>query len=396
MKKALSALLSAVLILLLLLPVYAENGDELRFGSDGRFSIMVFSDIHEGGTGGGDACMQIMREALDKYAPDLVVFLGDNSIGETLEEHRAVIEKITLPERERNIPFAVIFGNHDAQEEDVTKEALLEIYREYGCVSYDCDGDLYGCGNCNIPILSSKGDKVKFNLWFFDSGADNPDSSVDGYDYIRENQLEWYKETALSLKERNGGETVPALAFQHIPVPEIYDKAFRELPFSLGGASYNGYNGKSYSLIPRLTGYEGIFYENAASPYFRTKELDTMRETGDVMAVFSGHDHVNAYKVNLDGIDWVSVPTVHNKEYSNDGLRGAGLITLDENNTSSYEYELVRACKLCMEEGSKICEMSDSTDKFTYFISGLFTDAVLSVQKALNTVGSIITGSLSC
>lgn len=384
MRKTLSLILSLLLAVMLICPAFAAENDTLSFGSDGKFRIMIFTDVHEGGTGGGEACLQIMREALDKCSPGLVVLLGDNSIGETIEEHRAVIEKITAPMRERNIPFAAVFGNHDSQEDGVTRKALFEIYKEYGCISTDTEG-LYGVGNCNIPVLSSSLDEIKLNLWFFDSGADNPDTSVGGYDYIREDQIEWYKNTALSLKENNGGETVPALAFQHIPVPEIYDKIFTAMPVNLGGASYNGYNGKSYSLIPKLSGYEGVLWENVGSPYYKTNELDAMRETGDVMAVFSGHDHVNSYRVNLDGIDWVSVPTVHNKEYSNDGLRGAGLITIDENNPSEYSYEVIRACKLCFEKGSQICEKSDSTSKFSYFISGLFTDSILAVQKVLNS-----------
>lgn len=375
-----------------MLPAFAASGSgELRFNSDGKFRIMIFTDVHEGGTGGGDACLQIMREALDNKKPDLVVFLGDNSIGDTLEEHRAVIEKITAPVRERNIPFAAVFGNHDSQSEGVTREALFEIFKEYGCLTEDTEG-LYGTGNCNIPVLSSNGDEIKLNLWFFDSGADNPDEEEGGYDYIREDQIAWYEETASALAEKNGGEPVPALAFQHIPVPEIYDKVFTALPFSLGNATHN-YNGRSYSLIPNFTGYEGILYEGIASPYNKTRELDAMRSQGDVMAVFSGHDHVNSYKVDLDGVDWINVPTVHNKEYSNDGLRGAGLITVDENNSGAYEYELVRACKLCREEGSKICDMSDSTSRFKYFISGTFTDVILTVQKILNSLKGVFTGT---
>lgn len=385
MKKVFSVILAALMLLTLMLPAFAETGKSpLRFNSDGKFKIMVFTDVHEGGTGGGDACLQIMREALDKYAPDLVVYLGDNSIGDTIEWHEEVIKKITAPVRERNIPFAMIFGNHDAQNEGIEKEALLDIYRSLGCLSYNADDNIYGYANFNLPVLSSKSDDVKLNLWFFDSGSDHPDEEVGGYDCIRDSQLEWYRKTALELKENNGGKVVPALAFQHIPVPEIYEKAFTQLPFELGDATINGYNGKTYSYIPQFFGYEGIMYEKIGSPYNKTAELETMRQTGDVMAAFAGHDHVNAYKINLDGIDWIGVPTVHNKNYSNDGLRGAGLITVDENKPGEYEYELVRACRLVFEKGSKISEMSDSTSKFKYLISGTFVDVVLAVQRAFN------------
>lgn len=390
MKKFISLSLAFMLVFMLAFSAFAgEYHAPLRFNEDGKFRIMVFTDIHEGGTGGGEACLQIMREALDKYAPDLVVYLGDNSISKTLEGHREIIDRITKPVRERNIPFAAVFGNHDDEGGTIAKEDLLEIYRDFGCLSYDGGNDIYGCANFNLPLLSSKSDETKFNLWFFDSGSDNPDKEVGGYDYIRESQIDWYKSTALELKEKNGGKAVPALAFQHIPVPEIYEKVFTELPLPVGEGTLNGYNGKVYSRVPKFTGYEGILYEQVGSPYNKTAQLDTMREVGDVMAVFSGHDHVNSYRVDLDGIDWISVPNPHNKNYSNDGLRGAGLITINENDTSKYDYQLVRACKLAFEKDSQITKTSDSSDKFVYFISGLFADSILFLQNLLNKIGGL-------
>lgn len=393
MKKVISFILATVLTVSFFTPAFAfEKADTLRFNDDGKFKIMIFSDIHEGGTGGGEACLKIMNEAIDKCNPDLVVYLGDNSIADSLEEHREIISRITEPVRKRNIPFASVFGNHDAQSENVTKEALLEIYREFGCLSYDGGDNLYGCGNFNLPVLSSSSDDVKFNLWFFDSGSDNPDKEVGGYDYIREDQIEWYKNTALLLKEQSDGEAVPALAFQHIAVPEIYDKMFTELPLPVGEGTLNGYNGKVYSRVPKFSGYEGIAFEQIGSPYCRTQQLPTMREVGDVMAVFSGHDHVNSFRVDLDGIDWVSVPTVHNKNYSNDCLRGAGLITLDEKNAKSYEYTVVRACDLVFEKDSHITDAGDSTGKFVYAISKAFADILLFVQKIFNGVRDCFNG----
>lgn len=386
MKKALSILLCLIFAVSVSVPAFAAEESRLSFGSDGKFKIMIFTDIHEGGTGGGEAGRQIMREALRKCQPDLVVYLGDNTIGDTMDEHRESAELITEPVRELNIPFAVIFGNHDSQSEGVEREALLEMYREMGSIAYDAEPELYGCGNYNLPIYSSDGKKTAANLWFFDSGSDNPDEKIGGYDYIRDDQLNWYAQTASALREQNGGKPVPALVFQHINVADAYEKMFPRLPLALGDATYNLEDGSAYSLVPRFSGYEGIVYERLSTPKVKTNELAVMREAGDVMACFSGHDHVNAYRVELDGIDCICVPTIHNKSYSNDGLRGAGLITLDENKPGEYEYKLIRACELCFEDGSKICDMEDSTSKFGYFIAGKFVDTVLFFQRIFNSL----------
>ncbi len=380
--------LTAVILSLLLVActsvfyVSAGRDTTLKF-HDGEFKIMVFTDIHQNVSSNGCA-VRIMREALDKCSPDLVVLLGDNTTGDTLEEHEQLIEYITRPMRERNIPYTAIFGNHDAQSEAVSKEELLAIYQRYGCLSYDADPNVYGCVNFNLPVMSSDGSSVKLNLWFFDSGADNPDETIGGYDNIRESQIEWYKETAENLKIMNGGKTVPALNFQHIILPEVYDVLYPELPTSLGKAS-NDYNGKSYSLVPKFAGYTGFVYEAPQPPYEDLYgELDAFKQVGDVMASFSGHDHVNSFVADVDGIDIVGVPTVHNKNYSNSTNRGAGLITVKEDTPDKYEYELIRAGDLAMESGSKICDEDGSASKIEYFFALKFADALLAFQKIVN------------
>lgn len=381
-KKLTAILLSLVLIISTsAFCVYAED-DALKF-KDGEFKIMIFTDIHQNVSSNGCA-VRIMREALDKCSPDLVVLLGDNTTGDTLEEHEQLIEYITKPMRERSIPYTAIFGNHDAQSENVTKEELLAIYQKYSCLSYDADPDVYGCGNFNLPVMSSDGSEVKLNLWFFDSGADNPDDTIGGYDNIRESQIEWYKETAEKLKTANGGKVVPALNFQHIILPEVYDVLYPQLPTNLGKAS-NNYNSKSYSLIPHFAGYTGFVYEAPQPPYDDLYgELDAFKEVGDVMASFSGHDHVNSFVANVDGIDIVGVPTVHNKNYSNDTNRGAGLITVKEDNPDDYKYELIRAGDLALESGSRICDEEGSSTKFEYYFALKFADVILAFQKIVN------------
>ena len=384
-KKAVAFLLTAT-ILLSAVSIYgfAADRESLKFNG-GEFRIMVFTDIHESKESSGCA-RQIMSEALDKYSPDLVVLLGDNTTAETLEEHETLIKRITEPMTSRNIPYAAVFGNHDDSQGKVSKEELLKIYQKYGCLSYDADPAIYGCGNFNLPIMSSDGAKPVFNLWFLDSGSDNPDKTVRGYDYISADQIAWYKETAVKLKEENGGKTVPALSFQHIIIPEVYDVLYPELPISLGKATSN-YNGKSYSLIPFFGGYSGFVFEPPQPPLGDPNgELSAWKEVGDVMASFSGHDHVNSFEANVDGVDIVCIPTVHNNKYSSNLNRGAGLITIKEDSPNSYDYKLVRASDLALEKQSKICETEGSTGKFVYYLASGFADACLIFQKLINKI----------
>ena len=174
----------------------------LKFDNNGEFKIMMFADSQDN-EDLEETTTQLMKEALAKYEPDLVVFMGDNSVASG-EKQADAIAAVVAPCVEAEVPFTVVFGNHD-QEQGVSNEYLLREYQKYpGCLAYDAIPSLYGCGNHNLPILASNGYKVAFNLWFIDSGTTTEEAG--GYDYVREDQINWYKKTAETLAMFNGGE----------------------------------------------------------------------------------------------------------------------------------------------------------------------------------------------
>ena len=76
---------------------------------------------------------------LDAAQPDLVVFLGDQihgpSTGRSVERTQKALDAILQPVAARELPFAVVFGNHD-DEGGVDKQTQLEYYRSYpGCLA---------------------------------------------------------------------------------------------------------------------------------------------------------------------------------------------------------------------------------------------------------------------
>ena len=237
-RKLTAVLLALLLVLAVSSAAFAddETAQTLQFGADGKFKIMIFTDAHDDDEL-EEATRVLMCEALDKYQPDFVVFLGDNTTVSGYDRVVAAVDALTTPTRERGIPFGMVHGNHDS-EYGLSRDEICAIWDSFGCMTYDADPALYGCGNCNLPILSSDGEKIAFNLWFIDSGSNNTDPDASGYDYVHPDQIEWYKKTALELKEQNGGEVVPAIDFQHIIIPEVYDKLYLDLPVSLGKLTF--------------------------------------------------------------------------------------------------------------------------------------------------------------
>lgn len=363
-KKILAVLLSVfMLITACVCTVSAASITDsiLKFNEDGKFKIMIFADSQDDETL-EETTAQLMREALDAYTPDLVVFLGDNTVAGGYENQAKAIEAIVAPCVEREIPFTLVFGNHD-QEQGVEKEVLLREYQKYpGCLAYDVDPSLYGCGNHNLPIFASKGLNIAFNLWFIDSGTSTEEAG--GYDYVREDQIQWYKDTAATLKTLNGGKLVPAISFQHIIVPEVYDAVgMMKIPFGIDEFYYNSNN---YLPVPNFGTYKGFIFEPPCPSHINGGQMAAWIETGDVMATFYGHDHVNDFTTTYEGIDITTVPTVGCNSYSNDINRGVGLITLDENDLTTYSYEALRMYDFALAEGSKIPECDGALSKFEY------------------------------
>ncbi|MCD7826963.1 MAG: metallophosphoesterase [Clostridiales bacterium] len=389
MLKKIFRIFLSVLMMSLGLPVcaLADNTESnLQFNSDGQFKILVFADIQDD-EDVEQSTLQLMAEALDACEPDLVVLLGDNTVATGYENQYKAIEAVTEPIRSRNIPYAMVFGNHD-QEQGVDKETLLAVYQEFGCLTYDADPGLYGCGTCNLPILSSDGTETAFNLWFIDSGSQNSDADVGGYDYVHEDQIQWYKDTASALKEANGGETVPAINFQHIVIPEIYDTLYNRVSSSVSKSLTLNFMGNSYSYIPKFTGYTGLVCEAPCPPYVKDGQLDAWLETGDIIAAFHGHDHINTYEAECSGIDVINVPSAGSNAYYRSYTRGVGLITLDESSPENYEYELLHIYDFALQDGSLLGDVEGGMSKISAFFNKLFYNFLTGAQSLLNTIVS--------
>lgn len=364
--KKIACCLMAIIMILAAVPFVAsaESAADktLKFGDDGKFTIMMFADIQDDENVEAST-IALMNDSLDAYKPDLVVYLGDNTVAKGYDNQFSAIKAITEPCVTRGVPYAIVFGNHD-QEQGVDKEDLLKMYQSFDCLTYSDDPEIYGVGNCNLPILSSDGSKIAFNLWLMDSGSRNRDTEEGGYDFVREDQIAWYEAKAAQLKEQNGGVAVPSILFQHIVVPEVYKAMYPAFPLTVG--DYSTYDGTTYVPIPRFSLHKGFILEPPCPPYVTLGQFDSWVKTGDILASFHGHDHINYYTTNYQGIDINCVPSVGCNSYSNDLVRGVGLVTLDENNTDSYEYELIHIFDMVQAENNTILAAEGAKSKIHY------------------------------
>ncbi|MBO5773526.1 MAG: hypothetical protein J6R44_01700, partial [Clostridia bacterium] len=231
------------------------------------------------------------------------------------------------------------FGNHDSERGAMSRDELLDYYNTFSCsVSKDVK-ELSGCGTYNVPILSSEGDKVAFNLWVFDSGDYDEEER---YSAVKEDQIEWYKQTSNLLQEQNNGEKVNSLVFQHIIVPEIYDALVKtNSPISAFSYKHIYNKGEYYHLNEENTN-SGMLREKPCPGYYNYGQFDALVEQGDVLAMFVGHDHSNSFSVKHKGIDLVNTLSArYNWPFGSTSF-GYRIITVDESDTSTYQTQSVR------------------------------------------------------
>ncbi len=363
-KKLLAMTLSLSMILTsFTVPMKAEaaSSDALKFGLDGKFKILVFADTQDD-TSVDARLISKMELALEKEKPDLVVFTGDQTemnIKDPEDDFRNALEQILQPVVDADIPYAFTFGNHDDQSyysgQRTDKDAMFAVYQSIGdCRTTDPAPELTGTGTCKIPIYGSNGSSVAFNIWMVDSGTyQNPLDTGSGYDNPHEDQLTWMKQ--------NNDAGVNSLVFQHIPMPEIYNLLVED---ANGEKSYGG---KKYKLElnSNATGHLGEF----PCPIYAEDnrgEFAALKEMGNVLGVFTGHDHLNDFTGTYDGIDMTAVPGMTFQSYGDDAVRGYGVIVLNENDLSDYDYHSVKYTELdaWSEEASKTTY--DVYDEVTY------------------------------
>jgi hypothetical protein len=126
-----------------------------------------------------------------------------------------------------------------------------------------------GVGNYYIRVLSHTGHHAALTMFFLDTHSYSPDDrKYKGYDWIKPEQIKWFKDTAESLKADNKKYSHIHLdmAFIHIPLPEYRD----------GGI-----------LI-------GERREPPTAPGYNSGFRDALLDMG-IPVVSCGHDHANDY-----------------------------------------------------------------------------------------------------
>lgn len=248
----------------------------LKFNREGKFRIVQFTDVHfKYGNPASDIALERIKEVLDAEKPDFVIFTGDVIYARPADKGMlAVLELVA----DRKIPFGVVYGNHD-NEQGMSREELLKVIQSVPYnLTTQAEG-ISGVTNFILPVKSSDGNKDALILYCLDSHSYSSVKGIGGYDFLKADQIDWYRKNSKAFTAANGGTPVPSLAFFHIPLPEYNQAAADE------GAI----------LV-------GTRMEKACAPALNSGMFTAMKQQKDVLGVFVGHDHDNDYVVSWKGI----------------------------------------------------------------------------------------------
>ncbi|XP_023735562.1 probable inactive purple acid phosphatase 16 [Lactuca sativa] len=282
-------------------------------GEGSSFKVALFADLHFGENAWTDwgprqdmNSIKVMSTILDSENPDFVVYLGDVITANNLPIHNASFywNQAISPTRERNIPWASLFGNHDdapfewpidwfsssripqiqcpsncseGDECSFKGTSRLELMRneiEHNSLSYTGFGpqNLWpSVSNYVLTLLSPKTDHKSplMFMYFLDSGGGSYPEVISNI------QSEWFRNKSHEL---NPDSSIPEIVFWHIP-----SKAYEKVAKKVAGRR-------------RRTQCVGsMFKEKVAAQEAEMGMMKLLTERPSVKAVFVGHNH---------GLDW--------------------------------------------------------------------------------------------
>ncbi len=282
-----------------------ENVPSLQMKDNADFKILILSDLQLNilTPGKNKKALDLAGLLIEEQSPDLVITTGDN----VSFIYQGILVKQFVEKMESlNFPWAVTLGNHDS-EASVDRNWHGNMYKNAeNCLFQNGPSEIDGVGNYQINILNSAGNIVK-SLILLDSHSKTKYETGRDYDYIHQNQLDWYKWVTEGMEKSNGSKVL-SLMFFHIPLIE-FDEAINDSDTEILFGEQN----------------EGVYSAPVSSGLF-----ELMLEQGSTTHIFNGHDHINNLSVLYKGIQMTYGTKTGPTSYYNSDIQGGTLITIKD------------------------------------------------------------------
>ena len=285
--------------------------------SSSDLRILQLTDTHIGDKDNVKLHEEFMDLTIKDANPNLIVITGDVFTFASKGTAKEFFKWLDG----HGIPWTLTFGNHDEQCW-FSIDWLTDVLNKYGsnCLFLDKQDDNIQ-GNANFAINCKKGGVLKEQLIMMDSNRYNYKGYF-GYDYFKQDQIDWYSRLVDYTTTQNGGTAAHSLMFYHIPLPEVRD-------------AWEAAKADS-SLILNPVG-EGEQNEEPCNPDYNSGFYKVIKEKGSTHGMYFGHDHINNYIINYDGIHFGYGIKATDRVYADDSMLGGRVIIVHDDNSLSYE-----------------------------------------------------------
>ena len=305
----------------------AYNIDMLKFKDD-KFRILIVPDIQIRTTI-GERQRVALEKVVEKTKPDLIVLLGDMIFGQMImsrKKTKKVLDSLLWVIERLDAPFVFVFGNHD-MDAKLLPEEQLELY----CKLRNNLTPAFKDRECETVFFKDvyKDGKPAVRLLFIDSGESVYSMRGMKYAPASREQME-YTDKILSEKD-----CPPAMIFQHVPVPEVYD-LFEEVDKKTHGAVRGHYSDrdKYYRKKPNVSGVAG---EAPVPPLDNSGQFNGWIKSGKVVLSAFGHDHKNSFVGENRGITMMHTSCSGLYCYGKKTTRGARILDIHPDGTFDTE-----------------------------------------------------------
>ena len=316
----------------------------LTIDDDKDLVILNFTDfqLHDGKS--TYTSFSIIDELVETYHPDLITVLGDTAEDDgkygTKVNFKAICDHINS----FDIPWAPVFGNHDNEAyrepnsvKDSDNQWIIDTFlSESNCLFKVGPNNVSGNGNYIVNVVEKNSGKVRKALYFFDSGTQGVDNS----------HVSFYADAVSYSKALNGGTTPESICFMHIPLPE-------------------------YRSAVEAENTVGIVGENPSVGNSTTAFFAKIKELGSTKHVICGHDHVNSWYAEYQGVYLMYCLKSSDGDYYNAQQLGGTVFTVSKSATA-FNYHFVEPSLEMTNSGSIDLEhlggwkYSDATFSFDF------------------------------
>ena len=263
-----------------------------------KFNILQLTDIHwsyDSSTLASRNYLDNLLQQVQKHITDtqgalakidLIEITGDQFMLANAYHVETFLKFFEEKAVEYGFLYTAIWGNHDRHGLYNPNWLSDQFGKAEHCIFIDPEDNLYGRSNfvINLTEDGTSASTTKWQLANLDSGASFSETAISpfrDYDYIREDQVDWW------LKEHaRVGESVPTIAYYHIPQQDNLE-------------AWNAIHNDGATYKHKFFKLEG-FADNGNEAY-ASKFIEEGRNH-NLKAAFMGHAHNVDWTVDYKGV----------------------------------------------------------------------------------------------